>query len=627
MNGIALLLVFAVMMIFGPVGAIAADHGLGSFATAVMMILGVILFLFSLTVLIVTRLYVKTKASEAFVRTGQGGAKVILNGGALVIPVIHQTVTVPLSTIRLEVQRVGVDALITLDKFRADIKAEFFVTVPPDEKSILNAARSFGDEIRSGTTAETVIKSKIEDKLTSALRTVAATMTLEELNSKRDQFLGHVTGIIKKELAPNGLDLETATISKLDQTDPKNLRDDNIFDAQGKRASVEITQKQMTERTALERQGDMERAKLNVAAKQQILQLEQTQAQAEATQKAEIAKVQAQQDQATKEAQIATQQAVELKGVERQKAVEIAQRGQQQAVEVAEQQKLQAIEVAQREKEKAVAEADKGRAEAQSALAGAEAGREKQVQSVTTVKVTAEADRAKAVQVIQAQGKAETEYLTASRKADSNAYAMQKDADARKAAAEADAMAKTKQAEGDKATAMVAVDVKRAEVEVAKAAAMVPVDVANAQVEVDKKRVDEVLKPELQARSQHGQAAQQFELAKLEIEKRAEVCIAAANAQVHLMGKVNMTVYGTPEQVAAMNSAFSKGMSLANLSEGFLAGAGPQTLGAANSLAGTLTGLVKAATDKLGGSVAEEPAAAPTAASNHGGNNAGGDAG
>ena len=45
---------------------------------------------FSTLLLIVTRLYVKTKASEAFVRTGMGGMKVIQDGGALVVPSIRR---------------------------------------------------------------------------------------------------------------------------------------------------------------------------------------------------------------------------------------------------------------------------------------------------------------------------------------------------------------------------------------------------------------------------------------------------------------------------------------------------------------------------------------------------------
>src|SRR5262249_60382310 len=143
------------------------------------------------------------------------------------------------------------DALITKYKLRADIKAEFFVRVMPDDDSIKNAARSFGEHMDD----ERYVGKLVEDKLISALRTVAATKTLEELNTQRDEFVKQVTDIVTPDLAHNALTLELATISRLDQTALKNLRDDNGFDAQGKRTIAAITQEQATARNALERAG------------------------------------------------------------------------------------------------------------------------------------------------------------------------------------------------------------------------------------------------------------------------------------------------------------------------------------------------------------------------------------
>src|ERR1035438_2435539 len=125
------------------------------------------------------------------------------------------------------------------------------------------------------------VKKLVEDKLISALRTVGATKTLEELNSERDRFVEQVTQIVTPDLTHNGLTLEVATISKLDQTDPKNLRDDNIFDAQGKRTIAETTQLQLTARNALERAGEQQRKQKDVETRQAMLALERQQAEAE----------------------------------------------------------------------------------------------------------------------------------------------------------------------------------------------------------------------------------------------------------------------------------------------------------------------------------------------------------
>ena len=94
-------------------------------------------------------------------------------------------------------------------------RAEFFVRGLPDNDDIINAARSLGDR----TAHDETIKALIEDKLVSALRTVAATRTLEDLNSKRDEFVRQVMDFVTADLKHNGFTLETATISALDQAD------------------------------------------------------------------------------------------------------------------------------------------------------------------------------------------------------------------------------------------------------------------------------------------------------------------------------------------------------------------------------------------------------------------------
>ena len=94
--------------------------------------------------LIFTRLYRRATKEIGFVRTGFGGEKVVINGGALVLPVLHETMQVNLNTVRLAVERKNNDALITLDRLRIDVKAEFYVRVRPDRESMaIEAASGF----------------------------------------------------------------------------------------------------------------------------------------------------------------------------------------------------------------------------------------------------------------------------------------------------------------------------------------------------------------------------------------------------------------------------------------------------------------------------------------------------
>lgn len=615
------LLFLGLLLIAGPVVASILGKPLGGVPTTMLIGTGIVLTLISALLLIITKLYVKTKANEAFVRTGMGGMKVVQDGGAIVFPVIHELVVISLETIRLQVSRHAGDALITKDKLRADIAAEFFVRVQPNADDIQSAARSFGPNMKD----TRHVTGLVEDKLISALRNVAATKTLEELNTQRDEFIARVTEIVSPDLKHNGLTLETATISKLDQTDPVNLRDTNIFDAQGLKTIALTTQEALTERNRLEREGELARKTKDVETRQKVLALEKTQKETESKQEAEVLQFQAQQRQETKVRQTASDRTAELADVEKQQTIEVAQQRRAQATEVAEREKQRAlteadqkVEVAQRDKDAAIAQAEQLRANAEAARATAEAARETAMQGITTVKVTAEAEREKQKQIIAAQATAEKDYVVLAKQADGEAYKTQKDAEAKKLAASAEAEAITKKAdaeasaakvraEADQATRLVEVAVLKHRADADKAIAMIPVDVAAKQVEVDKKRVEEVLKPELEAREKSGKVAQDFELAKLRIEKETEWKIATAHATAQFYGKITANVYGTPEDVAKMSTEYLSGMGIANRAEGFLDGAGDKTHGAIGMTGTTLLNMLQSITDHLGVKKGQQP--------------------
>ena len=59
-------------------------------------------------------------------------------------------------------------------------------------------------------------------------------------SAKRDEFASAVQEIVIHDLSHNGLTLESVTISSLDQTDPTQLQERNVFDAGGQRAGTFI---------------------------------------------------------------------------------------------------------------------------------------------------------------------------------------------------------------------------------------------------------------------------------------------------------------------------------------------------------------------------------------------------
>lgn len=569
---------FGISLTVSPIVARSLGHPLSSGQAALAIGGGVAVLLVTGVLATFTRLYQKTKASEAFVRTGFGGVRVIRDGGALVIPFVHELARVSLQTIKLEVERENEDALITLDKLRADVRSEFFVRVQPDVESILQASRSLGER----TTEGVKVRELVEDKLVSALRTAAASRSLEELNSERDEFLADVMRLVSEDLKSNGLVLETVTISKLDQTDDRFLKAENIFDAQGKRKIAEITQQNLSERNRLVREGEQLRKQQDVAARQAQLELERRESESEARQHAEVQKSQSEAHRDANLKALETQREIELCAIDKQRALDTAARLSQQAVEIAEREKLERV-----------AEADQKRVLAERAVVLAEAERERATQELSTVRVTSEAEREKVQKVMAAQADAETRFVHQQRHADAEAYAKQKNAEALRLSADAEAEALQKRAQAD-------AEAERLRALGQRAKLMVPVEVKRAELEVERDRVENVIKRELEAREQHGRVAQDFELSKLRIEAEKEVRIATAHAQATIFTKMTANLYGTTADVEKLLGSFVAGQSAASALSGFTSQADDATkavLGALGKGAAELASSVAARID------------------------------
>jgi predicted TIM-barrel enzyme len=89
-------------------------------------------------------LYLRSSKERSFVRTGLGGQKVVLDGGAFVLPIVHDVIPVNMNTLRLEVTRGRDKALITRDRMRVDLMAEFYVRVAARPEAVAAAAQTLG---------------------------------------------------------------------------------------------------------------------------------------------------------------------------------------------------------------------------------------------------------------------------------------------------------------------------------------------------------------------------------------------------------------------------------------------------------------------------------------------------
>src|SRR5690606_17273699 len=164
-----------------------------------------------------------------------------------------------------------------------------------------------------------------QEKLVSALRTVAATKELVELHSKRDEFASSVQQIVTHDLASNGLTLESVTISALDQTDPSQLQERNVFDAQGLRKIAEITQRAKVERNEIEQESSQQIVQKNVSTRKKVLDMERDQAEFEAEQRTKVANVRAAREREVAEFKIQQDEAIAKREIEKQKLVEMTE--------------------------------------------------------------------------------------------------------------------------------------------------------------------------------------------------------------------------------------------------------------------------------------------------------------
>lgn len=368
---------------------------------------------------IIARLYKRASKEIGFVRTGFGGEKVVMNGGALVLPIFHETMPVNMNTVRLAVERKNSDALITLDRLRIDVKAEFYVRVKPDAQSIATAAQTLGMR----TMHPEALKELVEGKFVDALRSVAAGMTMNQLHEQRSEFVQKVQQVSSVDLAMNGLELESVSLTGLDQTSIEHFNANNAFDAEGLTKLTEQIELRKKARNDIEQDTRVQIETKNLEAQRQSLliardtefaRLEQEREveMRRAEQAAEVAREQSLRQQEAEQAKIEAKKLVDSQQIEADRAVRQAKIAQEQALELARQEQQIAVQNKSREESQAKAEADAARAKAVAAE-----------EQVTTSRATEVAERTKRIELIDAAREAERAAISVRVQADAEKQA------------------------------------------------------------------------------------------------------------------------------------------------------------------------------------------------------------
>jgi len=405
--------------------------------------------------LILTRLYRRATKDVALIRTGFGGEKVVLNGGILVFPVLHELMQVRLTTVKLEVSRLNKDALITMDKLRVDVVGLFHIKVKPDAQSIAAAAQTLGESVNS----PDAVKALLDGKLVSALRSVAATMTMEHLHANRADFIQKVQEALMTDLDMNGFQLESVSITHFDQTAFEHFNENNAFDAEGLTVLTRTIEERKkirndivaTNRVEIEQRNlDANNQSLEIAqaAEQARLTQEQTLAARRAEQATAIATAEAEQTRLAEIARITAEQAQTVAQTEADKVIQTATIARDGAVQTATIERDRNIELARITTAVQTAQKSEEESTATAAANEARALAVRAEESVATAKATEIANRTKNVAVIAATQKAEEEAVGITVAARAEKEAAEARAIALRTEATADADAEKARAEG-----------------------------------------------------------------------------------------------------------------------------------------------------------------------------------
>ena len=378
----------------------------------------VLLIGFAVIGLVFARLYRRSSKELAFVRTGLGGQKVVMDGGAIMLPLFHEYVSIKMNTLKLEVSRSGTDSLITLDRLRVDAVAAFFVRVIPSVEGVANAAQTLGQR----TLHPDSLKELVEDKFVDALRAAAVSMGMHQLLDKRADFIQAVQNAVSEDLLKNGLELESVSLTRLDQTPIKFFDPQNAFDAEGLTKLTQQTQQRSRERNEIEQDTSVAIAKKNFEANQLKLTIEKDQtfatlqqqqevATRDVQQKAEVATITAQREREAKQAKIDAERLVQEAEVEKDRAIRQRQIEADLGVQVAKIDQEKRTTLATQEKAISIAEKSKAQSEAEKEANEARALSARAEEQVKTARDVAIAERDKQIALVAAEQEAQKQAI------------------------------------------------------------------------------------------------------------------------------------------------------------------------------------------------------------------------
>ena len=275
-------------------------------------------------------LYRRSSKEVSFVRTGLSGEKVVLSGGAFVLPIVHNITTVGMRTLRIEVKRSGDKSFITKNRMRVEIVAEFYVRVTPTKEAVSIAAGTLGKR----TMEPESLRDLVQGRFVDALGVVAAQMSMEEIQEKRGEYINAVKGIATESLSSTGLELEAVSLTGLDQAGLEVFDPSNAFDAEGLTQLTELIEAGKKRRNDIEQDTAISIRAKNLEGEQSALEIDKEKEFSRLLQEREIAKQRdkehtdmavetAKQERLAEEARIQSAEEIEKARIQQQDTIEV----------------------------------------------------------------------------------------------------------------------------------------------------------------------------------------------------------------------------------------------------------------------------------------------------------------
>lgn len=395
-----------------------------------------LLVLLGAIVVFVAWFYQRSSTETSLVKTGVGGLKVLLNGGTLALPYFHEITRVNMQTLRLDVERRGDQSLITRDRLRVDVGAEFYTSVAPTEEAVARAAQTLGQR----TFHRDELRSLIDGLMVDALRAVAARMTMDELHENRAAFSAEVRASLTDALSRYGLQLDAVSLTSMDQTPFQALDENNAFNALGMRKLAEVIATNRKERAQIDADADVSVRRAAMEASRQKLEIDLDERRAEISQQQEIETLSSVQI-----AEIARQKAdsewlAAQARIDMERQIETAEIARDQSLRMAERDREIALYMKSLDERRAEIEADHARADAVQAS-----------EAVETVRAMAEADRRQKLALLSAESDANASARKAQISAESQRETARILGEASRETADADKVVKLAEADAHRA--------------------------------------------------------------------------------------------------------------------------------------------------------------------------------